>query len=112
MDIWKSCDGARHIRPLNAIAYRVVESQEKVATTFLVDSSHKQSVLEDLIGKDKLTKQQAQPVRRACQKDSFLCPSVTMMHQYIHNVNMAPSPTDLRSYWDSLQPFMVAIWAP
>jgi hypothetical protein len=53
MDIWKSCDGARHIRPLNAIAYRVVESQEKVATTFLVDSSHKQSMLEDMIERRK-----------------------------------------------------------
>lgn len=67
-------------------------------------------VVSDLESQGLLTKWQANPVRAACQKATFLVPSVVMMHEYIHNRHILPSPTDLRAEWDSLQPFILALW--
>lgn len=47
--LWQFCNGADHVRPLQCRTFRVVESQEVVATLGLVDTLAEQDVLEQLL---------------------------------------------------------------
>ena len=76
----------------------------KLGTKLLDATTH-------LVSHKKLTRQQATPVRRAAQSDSYLAPSVTVLHQYVHNPHMFPSPNELRISWDNLQPWFIAVWS-
>lgn len=71
-----------------------------------------QNVTTDLVKRKKLTEQQAKPVHRASKKNSYLGPSITTMHQFVHNPYMFPGPSDLRADWNSLQPWFSAVWSP
>lgn len=64
-----------------------------------------------LLKNKKLTLHQVKPVRHAAQAGSYLEASITLLHDYAHNAAMFPAPGDLRSHWDSLQPFFAAIWS-
>lgn len=66
---------------------------------------------EDLAAKDKLPAAEKRAVVRFVAGDSFLAPGVTLWNQYVHNEHVFPSPTDLRNHWNSLQAFIVALWA-
>lgn len=53
VDIWLESEGKNHIKPLMAKIYRLVESQEQIATLGLVNNVYEQGILEDLIESTK-----------------------------------------------------------
>lgn len=47
--IWDDCKGAQQIRPIAGTVYRLVESQEQIATLGYVDSLEEQALLEEML---------------------------------------------------------------
>lgn len=58
--IWQACQGEREIKPLQCRAWRVVESQEVIATLTLVDTLAEQDLLEQLLDATKPARPQAE----------------------------------------------------
>lgn len=58
-----------------------------------------------------MTDQELAPVRRASSDSNMLAASITTLHQYVHNRHFSPIPSELRTSWDDLQPFMEKLWA-
>ena len=48
-DLWQFCSGYSFIRPLSGTLYRLVESQEQIATRQLVDTLEEQALLEEML---------------------------------------------------------------
>lgn len=48
-DLWQFCSGYSFITPLSGTLYRLVESQEQIATRQLVDTLEEQALLEEML---------------------------------------------------------------
>lgn len=51
--IWADCDGEKHIGCIQGLLFRLVESQQQVATLSFVDTLEEQALLEDLLETSK-----------------------------------------------------------
>ncbi|MCE2570508.1 RES family NAD+ phosphorylase [Motilimonas eburnea] len=51
--LWQACQGEKAITPVDGVLYRLVESQEQIATLSLVDNLDEQAILEDLLEQAK-----------------------------------------------------------
>jgi hypothetical protein len=50
-------------------------------------------------------------VNRIADGQHTIAASVTTFHQYVHNQYVHPKPSELRTSWDELRPFLEAVWA-
>jgi hypothetical protein len=51
-------------------------------------------------------------VERIGSSKFTLAASTVTMNQYVHNQYVFPQPTELRTAWDEIQPFMAQLWGP
>ena len=91
----------------------VIEKQqlmtaEQAAGSKLRDKLTK--VADHLESARRLTNQQARAVKKVANDQHLIAGSVTTFHQYVHNKELAASPTDLRTTWDNLEPLFQALW--
>lgn len=73
-NIWQSVDGSAHIHPFSMKLFRVVESQEQVATTLVTDSQEEQLLLEELLEESKPKQQNELAKRHYLIKTPFRYP--------------------------------------
>lgn len=53
LNIWQDCQGEQYIQPISGTLFRLVESQEQIATRQLVDTLAEQALLETLLEQTK-----------------------------------------------------------
>jgi hypothetical protein len=68
------------------------------------------TVAGDLRRKGLINQQLEMAIRRVADGSMLLAASTVTFNQFVHNRYVYPKPTELRSAWDELQPFMEKVW--
>lgn len=68
------------------------------------------AVVDDLEKKGEVTTQLKKAVYKIADSQHTIAASVVAFHQYVHNQYVHPKPSELRTSWNELQPFLEAIW--
>ena len=68
------------------------------------------AVVDDLNKKGDITTQLKKAMHKIADSQHTIAASVVAFHQYVHNQYVHPKPSELRTSWDELQPFLEAIW--
>ena len=64
MTIWEAAEGPRHICPVAGVLFRIVESQEQIATLGYVDTLAEQALLEQMLDDVKPPYRHRSAIRR------------------------------------------------
>ncbi len=88
--------------------HSIIQNEQQRRNAKLGDKLSK--VAKHMEDRGAMSNQQLMPVRRATADKDLLAISVTTFHQYLHNRHFSPIPSELRTAWDDLQPFMEEIW--
>lgn len=57
-----------------------------------------------------LTDDEARAARKAFDSQNLSESSITVLNGFVHNQHMFPDKHGMKTAWDNIQPFMVAIW--
>lgn len=66
---------------------------------------------DDLEKKGDISSQLKDAVYRVANNEFVLAASTVTFNMYVHNAYVYPKPTELRTAWDELQPFMEKLWS-
>jgi hypothetical protein len=71
---------------------------------------HKLQVVERHVEQSgRMTKNELRGARRAGDDNHFVAASISTLHAYVHDQHFAPSPSDLKAAWDTLEHFFKTI---
>ncbi|HEU0074336.1 MAG TPA: hypothetical protein VFS30_10005 [Dehalococcoidia bacterium] len=68
------------------------------------------SVHDHLLQSKTITKAELAPVRKAASGKDLMAASIPLFNLYVHELNLTPSPGDVRTAWDNLELFFCRIW--
>jgi hypothetical protein len=69
-----------------------------------------QSVHDHLLAAGAMTKAELAPIRKAISGQDLIAASIPLFNLYVHELNVTPSPSDVRASWDNLESLFIRIW--
>lgn len=68
------------------------------------------TVADHLVSTKQINSQLAKAIQSVASRQNMLAASTVTFNQYVHNSYVYPKPSEIRTYWDELQPFMEQLW--
>lgn len=68
------------------------------------------AVANEFENKNIMTPRQLAPIRKAAGGQTLLAASIKTLHGFVHNKYFSPIPSELKTAWDDIAPFIACIW--
>ncbi|MBI5841058.1 MAG: hypothetical protein HZB19_13250 [Chloroflexi bacterium] len=68
------------------------------------------AVANELENKQTMTSRQLAPIRKAAGGQTLLAASIKTLHGFVHNQYFSPIPSELKTAWDDIAPFLSNLW--
>ena len=68
------------------------------------------AVANEIENKQIMSSKQLAPIRKAAGGQTLLAASIKTLHGYVHNKYFSPIPSELKTAWDDIAPFLSNLW--